>query len=140
MQHSASSFNIVAVLFAHRLRHWLFIITEDKDGRIDMLIFLGPSTFSSVIMISFHLYAMINREYGNKKEDQNLDFDGMLKKHWAIIVGTTLSCLSTGFLWICRLWEILGDVNEPPENAFIVLAVVLVIISFSLWSAGDCHK
>ena len=125
-------FNIVAVLF------WLtvfvigsFIITEDKDGRIDMLIFLGPSTFSSVIMISFHLYAMINREYGNKKEDQNLDFDGMLKKHWAIIVGTTLSCLSTGFFGYVAFWEILGDVNEPPENAFIVLAVVLVIISFS---------
>ena len=125
--------NITAVLF------WLavfgfgsFIITKDKGYLIDMLLFLGPSTFSSVVMISFHLYAMINREYGNKKEDQNLDFGGILKKHWAIIVGTTLSCLSTGYFGYVVFWEILGAVNEPPENAFIALALVLVIISFSL--------
>ena len=70
---------------------------------------------------------MINREYGNNKEDQNLDFGGILKSTgyhcWNDFV-----MLSTGSSRICRLWDSEMSTSRHDENAFIALALVLVII------------
>ena len=72
--------NIIAVVF------WLvvfaFCFTEMFSSSTDLsqIMFLfGPFSLASIILIGFHLYVMINPEFGNKKEDQELGCFGSFR-------------------------------------------------------------
>ena len=65
----------------------------------DEIMFFIPIFVTSLNMLSFHLYALLDPDYGNEKdEERDLTYVDILKKHWAVILGTTLVVLTFGFL------------------------------------------
>lgn len=99
-QYSITGFiiNIVIVLF------WLFVLAfcfkqaTSKGIKRSELLHIVPFVIVTLNLLTFHLYAMIDPEYTNKKEYlERLNLVTALKNHWAIISGTGLFGLLVGY-------------------------------------------
>lgn len=134
-QYSISGFivNIVMALI------WLCVFAVSSyvifvDPGDDIMFFI-PIFVTSLNMLSFHLYALIDPDYGNEKdEERDLTYVDILKKHWAVILGTTLVVLTFGFL-ACFLS--LKPINEGNYMAlgklFLLLSAIFAVTGTICW-------
>lgn len=134
-QYSISGFivNIVmALIWALVFALSSYVIFVDPD---DVIMFFIPLFITSLTMLSFHLYALFNPDYGNEKDEhQDLTYVEILKKHWAVILGTTLVLLTFGFLGCFFSLDPIKKRNyRALGELFLILSAIYAVTGMICW-------
>ena len=100
-------------------------------GRCDIrtTAFLYLLLGSAENLFAFHLFVMIDPEYGNKKETTETNVVEVLKSYWAIFLGTTLVYMTVTyvcyvFMSYPKLWE-----EKLFANVFISVALMIYAVA-----------
>ena len=82
-----------------------------------------------MILFAFHLYVLIDPEYGNDDKDAEMSVVDVLKNHWAILLGTALFYVTVSC--VCYAFFYDGVSLEDLEMVSVFLAAVSVLYSVS---------